>query len=109
MKFITYITNKINKASKAQSDMVWSRTSISSKELFFFNKGLQTLDLDMYVRGRGEKKNYEVDGYKFEFGVHEYTLEGYTKVETPEGLIFEVKDLKYKNQRSVEVRFYVGE
>lgn len=108
MKFITYITNKINKAGKEQKDMVWAKTSISSKELYYFNKGVEELNLDTYVRGRGESKSYEVNGYKFEFGICAYTLDGYTKVETPDGITFDVKDPKYRNQRSVELRFYIG-
>lgn len=109
MKFIEYIVKKIERAAKANEGALWARTSISATELFYFNKGIEKLDLDNYVRWRGEKKNCEVDGYKFEFGIHEYTLEGYTQIETPEGVLFEVADIKYRNQKSVQVRFYVGE
>lgn len=109
MKFIEYIVKKIDRATKASEGALWVRTSISATELFYFNKGIEKLDLDNYVRGRGEKKNHEVGGYKFEFGIGDYDLKGYTKVETPEGVLFEVADIEYRNQKSVEVRFYVGE
>lgn len=109
MKFIEYITNKINKAYKPESNMLWATTSISTKELYFFNKGIEKLDLDTYVRGRGESKKYEIQGYKFEFGVGAYDLKGYTQVETPEGIFFKISDIEYRNQKSVELRFYIGE
>ena len=108
MKFVTYITGKINKASKQESHALWSHISISTKELYFFERGMEANGIDTYVRGL-DTKTILVDGYTFKIGYDHNRRESFTTVTTPDGLTFEVSEPKYRNQRTVTVRFFVGE
>ena len=107
MKFTDYIFAKKSKATKAEMHMLWASTSISRKEFFIFYKNIEKLELDTFVRGRGDKKTQKIDGLVFEFGVDENTLDTYVKVENKTGEVFIIKHPKYRTSKSVELKFLV--
>lgn len=107
MKFIEYLVEKGRKAGKQSVGALWATTSISSKEKFIFNKGIESLNFPFFRLHRGDKKTFEFEGYKFIFGVG-MDLVGYTQIETPAGDFIKVIDGSYKTQKSYQLKYFIN-
>ena len=103
--FIDYIVKKNAKGYKGAHGACWNTLHISTREEYYFTKGLVDLGCFVYA-GTLEKKVFEIEGYTITIDNSCVRTGSYTMVETPDGVVFRIYDSEYKYQKSVKLQFY---